>query len=466
MKKKEPAHDWHTEQFRHLLESDGCPICRERARNAGEHRFWFMCESYGEPTVIDKIADAWGFCLPHAIWLGESSSHLDQLTYVYAFVSQRVSRVLAGWRVRGDTAGVPITAQCPICRDMLGGEERNAFFLRKFLDDPSDADRYGRPGLLCFPHFRLLLPPLPAPMLERMVAIHERALASAYSRLIAANDDSISPDLASPAASPGVVLVVNEHEGHALLPRAAAAATAREEFDPNRDFVPRLADASVCPVCAEMLRAWSEWIDWLEQAVRKHEQVDDLLPTCPEHVWACAELGSADLARSAMRVTLQALLQQVRNGTKLLAAKPAPQGASFRLQLRHWRNSPGPRRRFADARACILRPAGCPVCARLQTAEERAISLLLALVEQSHHRAAYENGHGLCLRHFRRALAGTSAVRPRQFLLEVERAKLSLLQWELDEVLRKTPWSARPQAKGTESGAWRRAVYRFAGSTP
>ena len=126
MKKKEPAHDWHTEQFRHLLESDGCPICRERARNAGEHRFWFMCESYGEPTVIDKIADAWGFCLPHAIWLGESSSHLDQLTYVYAFVSQRVSRVLAGWRVRGDTAGVPIPAQCPICRDMLGGEERNA----------------------------------------------------------------------------------------------------------------------------------------------------------------------------------------------------------------------------------------------------------------------------------------------------------------------------------------------------
>lgn len=46
----------------------------------------------------------------------------------------------------------------------------------------------------------------------------------------------------------------------------------------------------------------------------------------------------------------------------------------------------------------------------------------------------------------------------------MERGKLAVLHWELEEAGRKAAWDARPEAKGREGTAWRRAVLRFSGT--
>ncbi|HSQ53738.1 MAG TPA: hypothetical protein VLM86_00515 [Candidatus Bathyarchaeia archaeon] len=50
--------------------------------------------------------------------------------------------------------------------------------------------------------------------------------------------------------------------------------------------------------------------------------------------------------------------------------------------------------------------------------------------------------------------------------MEVEAAKLSLLQWELEEFMRKDAWMFRPEEAGAERTAWIRAVRRFSGFFP
>jgi hypothetical protein len=52
----------------------------------------------------------------------------------------------------------------------------------------------------------------------------------------------------------------------------------------------------------------------------------------------------------------------------------------------------------------------------------------------------------------------------RSLLVEVEDARLASLGWELREATRKAAWQFRPEEKGTEQTAWRRALLRFSGS--
>jgi hypothetical protein len=91
---------------------------------------------------------------------------------------------------------------------------------------------------------------------------------------------------------------------------------------------------------------------------------------------------------------------------------------------------------------------------------------LFALLESPKHQARFEEGYGLCLRHFSRALALKPSETVRAILMEVDAAKLALLQWELEESMRKDAWSSRPEKAGTEHTAWERAIHRFSGSFP
>jgi hypothetical protein len=117
-------------------------------------------------------------------------------------------------------------------------------------------------------------------------------------------------------------------------------------------------------------------------------------------------------------------------------------------------------------RCSIGRPLPCPVCHRLSVARDRALLLLFALLESPQHQALFAKGHGLCLRHYSRALTLKPPEGIREILTEVQAARLSLLEWELEESLRKDSWTFRPEAAGTERTAWSRAIRRFSGSFP
>jgi hypothetical protein len=99
-------------------------------------------------------------------------------------------------------------------------------------------------------------------------------------------------------------------------------------------------------------------------------------------------------------------------------------------------------------------------------AGDRALLLLFALLESPQHQERFAGGYGLCLGHFSRSLALKPAGRIGAILLDVMASKLALLQWELEESMRKDAWMSRPEAAGTERTAWERAVRRFSGSYP
>ncbi len=140
-------------------------------------------------------------------------------------------------------------------------------------------------------------------------------------------------------------------------------------------------------------------------SIAREREVHDLLPTCPEHVWALVRAAGADAAVAAARKGLSLVLAALQLATGHLTARPAPRRPGERLREALF----GERDRERRAREQVGRPFPCPLCGRLEVAEERTLALLLALLEDRLHRAAFEAGYGLCLRHLARALAARAA---------------------------------------------------------
>lgn len=70
----------------------------------------------------------------------------------------------------------------------------------------------------------------------------------------------------------------------------------------------------------------------------------------------------------------------------------------------------------------------------------------------------------LRVKHLAGALAADPPPATRALLVEVESARLAVLGWELEEARRKSAWQFRPEQRGAEQTAWRRALLRCAGS--
>jgi len=212
----------------------------------------------------------------------------------------------------------------------------------------------------------------------------------------------------------------------------------------------------------EVRRAWIEWIGWLDDVLPQGGDIENLLPTCPQHVWATVHLGGGFLASATARHVLSVVLGEIHTAMRLLNPPSRPEHERpldrFRRVLK------GSRQRLRAARQGLTRPLRCPVCERLAVARDRSLTLFFALLEDRQHRATVESGYGLCLKHFSRALTLDPPPEVRAIIIEIENAKLAPLQWELEESLRKVAWNFRPEAKGAEAEAWRRATPRFSGS--
>ena len=185
-----------------------------------------------------------------------------------------------------------------------------------------------------------------------------------------------------------------------------------------------------------------------------------MLPICPEHVAAFVHIGSEPLALAVMRNALKVMLERTCFAHRVLLPKK-PHG---RLVERPRLKLETPRQRLAATLDILQRPLHCPVCERLATAETRAIELLFALLEAPQHQAAFDRGHGLCMPHFSRALTRVPKRELRTLLLRTQSAKLACLAWEVEEARRKAAWFGRPETRGAECTAWRRALGRFSGT--
>jgi hypothetical protein len=455
------------------LGREGCPVCHEAARSDEQYFFWFLNETYYEPLTIDALTRALGFCLTHAEALMRSGAAASQVATVFELLSRRMRERLGAVRLGAEAGGGRASAlrregRCPACQGRLEQEMSTGFWLRQILEDPAYAVRYGQPGLLCFPHLQLVASRVSPPTLGRLLATHDAALRGAIDALaegeagLEGAPGEARPDLRK-AMLPALRLAVGHERDTAAYPRLDGPEAPRPAPDPVAEFLER-CEGRACPVCLEVRHAWIEWARWLDQAVSRADAViEDLLPGCPEHVWAVVHRGCTALGRRATHRVVEASLDEIRMRTDTLAGRPEA-GKGRRPLARLEEAIRGPRRRLQLTRGALARPLRCRLCERLTLAENRALALLFALLEDRRHRATVERGHGLCLNHLARALALGPAPDIVADLVAVEMARLACLQWELEEALRKSAWQFRPEARGAESTAWRRALLRFSGS--
>jgi hypothetical protein len=443
------------------LAREGCPLCHESADHDRGYFFWFFNENYYHAFAIDKLTRSLGFCRAHGELLARMMAGRSQLRYVHEMLVRSVRTTLAERahdRPRGDFQGPVLRAsgRCPACESRLTGEERNGFWLHKILEHPEIGDRYGRPGMLCFPHLQLVAPHLSDTNLLRVLRAHQASMIDTLRVLAAAGDDAVRHETPSRTLSAALALCVGHEANREAYPsvREHRSAVMR---DPVREFLDSL-QSDACPTCLEIRRAWLEWIAWLDAGGSHGDRIADLLPTCPDHTWAAVRQGGDSLAVAVTRHALDAALGGIG------AAIPRPPAPPRRLWERLDEALWGPRRRIEGTRVVIARGLRCPVCERLAIAEARSTSLLFAVLEDRRHRAAFASGYGLCLKHFARMLAQAPASEARTVLVDVECARLATLYWELVEAGRKAAWQFRPEAKGTEETAWERALLRFSGS--
>lgn len=455
----------------HALERPGCPICHESGGADRHYFFWFFAESYYESFTLDALTRSLGFCLGHGDVLARMTVGASQLTFVHEVLVQRARAALRDPPAadRRQPQGPPLaaSARCPACQNRLNGADRNAFWLGALLEDPAlVGGRYGHPSLLCFPHLRAITPRISDAVLVRLLQAHESAISAALEALSAPDrtrglEAGRREDLLA-GLLPVLSLAVSHDTD--IDPYAGLQDGGRPQGtrDPVQEFVESLA-GDACPICREIRRAWLEWTGWLDAAAGRGEpHLGDLLPTCAEHVWPLVRRGAPPLALTVARHALSAALTEVAIAGRALVPRLRPERERLTERIRRvfWE----PRERIRAARSVLARGLRCPVCERLATARDGAIALLFAVLEDRRARAALEHGYGLCLGHFARVLAADPPREIRALLVEVEDARLASLGWELREATRKAAWQFRPEEKGAEQTAWRRALLRFSGS--
>lgn len=443
--------------IRTLLAQEGCPACIEAAHGETDYFSWLLIETYGFPEWLAEFSTGWGFCQTHGNRLLRRSKAGDQISYVHSYAATRILHQFA----EASSGKTLAMGPCPACRSMDEISLRTLVFLRKLLLSADDHARYGRPGLLCFSHFRTLLPWMPWKSVTTLLRQHETALkdaAEAFRKVTA-----IAGDVSRTSAE--LTAIMHLTVGHA--PRypiwpAADCDARREARDPVNDYAQLLADSDFCPICIEVRHTWCEWLAWLDDAARDPSvTVDDLLPTCGEHAWALIQHAAPPLRTIVANHLADLTLGRIGSADRALSRPPPKRRPGWKTLRDHLA---GNRRRVDNARNITTLPIPCPVCNELNVVRDRMIMLLFALVRQSHCRADFEAGHGLCLKHFHRALTLAPDRATTEILLHTASAKLTALQWELNESLRKRSWSVRPEAGGTEQDAWQRAITRFSGS--
>lgn len=441
------------------LDTEGCPVCIETSGCDDRFFFWFFHDHYASAQTLDGLVRSLGFCAIHGERAARDPAARSPLSVVHEILARRTGAILSrelSKRVQGQGAGAALAVpdRCPACRYRDQAVVQAAYFLAAAVEHPSGLDRYGRPGLLCLPHLRAVVPRLSQRVLRRVLTVQDAALASALESLT----DPVSGFLSA------LRILAGDSGGAGVIPVPMEPKASPGERDPVGEFLESLSRDDACPVCREVERAWIEWMDWLDDAVPRGWDVEDILPACRDHLWAAVRPGVCWPTVQAIRKGLCAALDQVRRALETYESPGLPDDG--RTALWSVRAIGGSRRRLRATLQAIGRPIPCPVCNRLAIARDRILELLFALLEDLEHRARFAGGYGLCLRHFSRALALKPSPEVRTMLTEVLAARLACLQWELEESLRKDAWAFRPEAAGKEHSAWRRAVDRFSGTLP
>jgi len=124
------------------------------------------------------------------------------------------------------------------------------------------------------------------------------------------------------------------------------------------------------------------------------------------------------------------------------------------------------RRHLKAVRDALARRGRCLACQRVVETEKSMAAELVRALEAEAVARRYQDGPGLCMRHFVAAVLACEAEMPLRILLRAQRERLLPLLRDLREYLRKFDYRYRDEPKGPEQDAWLRALERFSGRRP
>jgi len=116
-----------------------------------------------------------------------------------------------------------------------------------------------------------------------------------------------------------------------------------------------------------------------------------------------------------------------------------------------------------DELAAWKRRERCPACELQQQDRRRYVEVFVGSLSEEELRAAFEASRGLCVPHFVEAWQTTKESHAHEYLIRVQRAKLSDLLGDLQELCRKFDYRFAHEPRGKEAGSWMRAVKMLAG---
>jgi hypothetical protein len=215
--------------------------------------------------------------------------------------------------------------------------------------------------------------------------------------------------------------------------------------------------AGGCPVCALTERAVDRYVDSvLWDMVNDPPMRARLVETrgfCRAHAWRFARKGAA----LGVAIMMQDLVGNFLRELDGDAAQADRQG---------WRglfSGEGAAARLEDA----LQPQRpCLVCAYIAPLEADMLASLAKHMTGRHGFAqAYAASDGLCLPHFRGALAAAGG-KQRAALVDAQRQVWQRLHGELAEFIRKNDYRFRSEGFGGEADSWERALEAVSGSRP
>lgn len=448
------------------LAQPGCLLCREAAEAEERFFLWYLAESYLFPESLDHMIRAHGFCSPHTQAFLEDGIP-STIAYVYRFLAASALDAVEtvegprahGRELRYRIAALFPTASCLVCvrqnAHLTYVEQLLARLLR---------DRKVRPELppslaVCLPHLRALAPFLDQHALQLLATGLRECLAAADPRATLSWTWGTPPP---PTPATPEICVADEHST-------------------TLDALRKVLATPGCAVCRAEAVAVGQYIAWLEREIHTAPNATwhSGLALCPSHGWHFARSAAED-AVTQLAVAVR-LFWTERLAELAEALTAAPRGglgrrwAFVRATIERRRGSR--REAFLTAAAEALRSqrrtartnadrafrcAPCPVCQAAETARERTLSLITASLGDPGVQQAYNAGDGVCWRHLPGAVTRARSSEA-ALILHTARVRLSVLNWELEEYLRKQSWDTRHEARGPEGGAWQRAARLLSG---
>ena len=326
-----------------------------------------------------RIAGSGGFCAFHAVRMAAIGQSATVALIYLSVIEHCLPRIAARRDSRERLAPLlPVPNWCEACAQQQEVERRECFFLA-LLIRARGPQCYGAPALVCMRHLPILIEYIDEGSIGDILALHRDATATR------------KPD---DAADTLLRVLLGPPPLHPRPPALSPDPDGSDIPDPVRRMRCRLRDLPSCAICAEIEDSRAEWLGWLARASEDWCKLSDVLPLCGDHVWRARAVAGPVRAPALAAVVL-------REAEKRLGfAVDAAAACSGSRQLIHRLGrmiGTAPARHAAVA--SLRRGRECPLCVRAREAGERGLSLVAALVESTDGRRAFENGHGLCVRH-------------------------------------------------------------------